>query len=396
MCKDALPSHSNYIAATPSCVRQFEPRERIQLVRASANEQNDSTVYDVALTTSEVEQKLLREDDASNLRWTRPLKEQRRQQERTVSAIVDDTRALSTLGKLLPRIRDLIGDLDRDGVSSSWATVFLPSDTAFDVLPTGLVAKLKTSEWILHLEDLLLFHIHAGEPLLLPSDHVSTSASSVPPITTIAMANGETTQLSVGDAYDGRTMVETAVILGQERASNGQAYLIDRVMTPSFFTHTIIDRLSSPLSSMSDITSNPTATFASLIVVAEMEDVLSHSHAALTIFSPTNEAFATLGVHTMAFLKSAEGASTLQDILRYHMVSGVIASVNLAPNEIGTFQSLFNDDDLTIERSIDGSRLAVNNVEVIQKDMLAVNGIVHTISRVLSPPSLMRTKRVPS
>ncbi len=102
----------------------------------------------------------------------------------------------------------------------------------------------------------------------------------------------------------------------------------------------------------------------------------------LTVFAPTDAAFAALPAGTVASLLLPENIQTLTNILTYHVVSGRVPStdvVNLAsaPTLLG--------QNVTIE-VIDGS-VFINGAQVITVDVEADNGIIHIIDAVLLPAS---------
>jgi transforming growth factor-beta-induced protein len=209
------------------------------------------------------------------------------------------------------------------------------------------------------------------------------------------MANGEVVVLNMDN---GNIHIENANVVAYERASDGHVYIIDKVLAPSFMSNTIMDILTSWSSSESATTSTSTSTstFVALIVTAGLEDLLSHSRAALTVFSPSNHAFAALGDGTLAYLQSIDGAEMLQQIITYHIVSGVYPSVNI-PNGNSELRSLFNGNNLSIEKhdNNDDNAFTVNGVLVTVADTLAINGIVHIIPTVLTPPPMIASGLLP-
>jgi len=72
------------------------------------------------------------------------------------------------------------------------------------------------------------------------------------------------------------------------------------------------------------------------------------------------------------------GLETLSTVLLYHVVAGEVASTDL---ENGTVNTLA---DITINVNVDAGVL-INTSTVILADVLAFNGIVHVIDRVLVP-----------
>ena len=100
-----------------------------------------------------------------------------------------------------------------------------------------------------------------------------------------------------------------------------------------------------------------------------------------TVFAPTDDAFAAAGIDLSTFDTDEENA-TLSDILLYHVVSGAVASSDVTD---GMSAEALNGDDLAFTVS-DGS-VMVNDATVTSADVMASNGIIHVIDKVLMPPA---------
>lgn len=106
----------------------------------------------------------------------------------------------------------------------------------------------------------------------------------------------------------------------------------------------------------------------------------------LTVFAPTNDAFAALGDETLNTVLADQ--EQLTNILLYHVVSGnVLAAdvVALAGDEGAvTVDSLLADDPLNITIDEEGN-VFVDGVQVVAFDIQATNGVIHVIEGVLLP-----------
>ena len=107
----------------------------------------------------------------------------------------------------------------------------------------------------------------------------------------------------------------------------------------------------------------------------------------LTIFAPTDEAFAKLPKKTLNQLLQPENIGMLQTVLKYHVVSGRFKSNNLPILPLTTLA----DQDVSF--SVSDETVFINKSKIIQVDIEATNGIVHVIDSVLIPklPSIMPT-----
>jgi len=101
----------------------------------------------------------------------------------------------------------------------------------------------------------------------------------------------------------------------------------------------------------------------------------------LTVFAPTNEAFAKLPAGTVEGLLEPDKADQLREILKYHVTTS-----SLSANSLRDGQSLgmANGAKATIHK--DGETLSINDATVIAS-VTASNGTLHIIDTVLLPPA---------
>ena len=99
-----------------------------------------------------------------------------------------------------------------------------------------------------------------------------------------------------------------------------------------------------------------------------------------TVFAPTDQAFTDAGFDLAAFDTDEENA-TLVDILTYHVVLGAVASDDITD---GMTVDAYNGDSLGF--TLSSGTVMVNDATVTQSDLMASNGIIHAIDKVLMPP----------
>jgi uncharacterized surface protein with fasciclin (FAS1) repeats len=116
------------------------------------------------------------------------------------------------------------------------------------------------------------------------------------------------------------------------------------------------------------------------IKATELEDTLN-SEGSFTIFAPTDEAFGKLPSADREAL--LENIPKLKRIVLYHVVMGNVQSDDLA--EIAEAPTM-EGSIVAIERS--GGKILVNGASVTQTDIIADNGVIHTIDTVLMPAIL--------
>ena len=121
------------------------------------------------------------------------------------------------------------------------------------------------------------------------------------------------------------------------------------------------------------------AKLTAAIEAAGLTDTLM-GEGKLTVFAPTDEAFAKLPAGVLDALLKPENKDTLAQVLTYHVVSGETFAKDITAGTVPTVEG----DTITL--SIDPVK--VNDATVITPDIPASNGVIHAIDTVLVPPGL--------
>jgi uncharacterized surface protein with fasciclin (FAS1) repeats len=139
------------------------------------------------------------------------------------------------------------------------------------------------------------------------------------------------------------------------------------------------------LGSIPSVAAN-TGQFNTLLIAvraADLEATLA-GPGPITLFAPTDAAFDKLAPATLQRLLKPENRAVLRQVLTYHVFSGRAPSSGLMGKTMTS---------PTVEGSsvfIDGRNgVMVNNARVIQADIEASNGLIHSIDTVLLPPDMM-------
>lgn len=122
-------------------------------------------------------------------------------------------------------------------------------------------------------------------------------------------------------------------------------------------------------------------TLEKAIQAAGLEDTLKGA-GPYTIFAPSDAAFAALPPETLNQLLQPENKETLKKILSYHVVPSSMTSANIAPGSVKTVEG----QSVTIANDAQG--ITVDGAKVVEPDISASNGVIHTIDKVLLPPDL--------
>ncbi len=120
------------------------------------------------------------------------------------------------------------------------------------------------------------------------------------------------------------------------------------------------------------------ANLTTLLALVKAAEIEFPKDAKLTIFAPTNDAFAKLPREQVEFLTSAEGKPVLQAILAHHVVAQPLESSTLLDRrrlKALSGQSL----------EVDPSALTVDGARLVATDVAFDGGLVHVIDGVMLP-----------
>ena len=120
-------------------------------------------------------------------------------------------------------------------------------------------------------------------------------------------------------------------------------------------------------------------TLVAAVKAAGLVDTLK-GKGPLTVFAPTDAAFAKLPAGTVESLLKPENKDKLTAVLTYHVVpgrvtAGEVVKLSSAPT--------VNGRELSINAK-DG-KVMVDNAQVVQTDIMATNGVIHVIDSVIIP-----------
>jgi uncharacterized surface protein with fasciclin (FAS1) repeats len=235
-------------------------------------------------------------------------------------------------------------------------TVFAPDDDAFAKIPSDAIEALLADTDLL--AQVLTYHV-------VPS---RVTAADVVGLASAATVNGKALSISV---TAGSVMVDGANVIATDiEAGNGVIHVIDDVLFPQ----PILDLVQ---------TAQKAGSFKTLLAALEATSLTSvlKGDGPFTVFAPTDAAFAALPEGTLdALLADPE---TLASILTYHVVPGSVTS-----DQVVTLTAATTVNGADVSISVDGSTVLVNDAEVIAVDVVASNGVIHVIDRVIIPPMM--------
>jgi uncharacterized surface protein with fasciclin (FAS1) repeats len=133
-------------------------------------------------------------------------------------------------------------------------------------------------------------------------------------------------------------------------------------------------------------TAQGAGTFGTLIAAAKaagLADALATGKN-LTVFAPTDEAFAALPAGTVESLLKPENKDKLAAILLYHVLPRKLSAAQIpaGPTHVRTLKA---SGDRTLALKKRKGVVTVDNAKVISADIMADNGIIHVIDSVMLP-----------
>ncbi len=246
-------------------------------------------------------------------------------------------------------------------------TVFAPTNAAF----TSLLAELKVASLndipTETLTKVLLYHVKSGKALAgqITTGYYSSLAAGPAANSFLSMFVDMTST-----KINGRSKITKTDIL----ADNGVIHVIDKVLLP--------------MSVVDNAIANPMfSSLVAAVVKANLVAPLADNSKTYTIFAPTNDAFAALFA-TLKVTLNDLSAGALSPILLYHVLTGYIPASQVTAGYFPTLSSAFGKN-IVLQIATAGGVVLNNGSKVIATDVVATNGIIHVIDKVLLPPSVV-------
>ena len=120
-------------------------------------------------------------------------------------------------------------------------------------------------------------------------------------------------------------------------------------------------------------------TLAKLLTRAGLTDELQQP-GPFTVFAPTDAAFKKVPKRTLNVL--LHNKAKLKAVLLYHVVAGKVTAADVV-----TYSSARTLDGRSVRIRVSGENVFVNRAKVTKPDVMASNGVIHVINRVLIPPA---------
>jgi len=120
-------------------------------------------------------------------------------------------------------------------------------------------------------------------------------------------------------------------------------------------------------------------TLVAAVKAADLVETLKGT-GPFTVFAPTDAAFAKLPAGTLDSLLKPENKAKLQNILKYHVVSGKVMAADVV--KLHSAKTVAGQE--VAIKTVDGA-VSVGDAHVTKTDIEASNGVIHVIDSVLLP-----------
>jgi len=273
--------------------------------------------------------------------------------------------AAATKAGLVPTLSD----------AATNVTVLGPTDAAFTTLATRLgFASADAMVTALDgptLAKILQYHV-------LPSRKTAADlvAGGATQATLYSFGGGATTlavKTTGGVKFGDAVLSDATVTIADVQASNGVFHAIDKVLVPPGVLNVVQMAQANP------------AVFSTLVGAvgsAGLVSALSAPSPLLTVFAPTNDAFAAIA-STVAGLSVPQ----LTTVLTYHVLGSQVLSTGIP---FGTPVATLANQNITINRGTAPVIATITDTtatpaNIVAVDVRASNGVIHVINKVLLP-----------
>jgi uncharacterized surface protein with fasciclin (FAS1) repeats len=244
-------------------------------------------------------------------------------------------------------------------------TVFAPTDAAFAALLTELgVTKAQLLANKPLLTSVLQYHVLSAR---VPKASVPLGKAITPLAGGIFKISASGTALTV---TDGRNRVSN-ITATDIAARNGVIHVVDKVLLPA--DKTIVQ------------TAQALPQFSILVeavVAADLVGALS-APGPLTVFAPTNDAFAALlGQLNVTKAQLLADRALLTQVLTYHVLNGRVLKADVP---VGTAITTLQGQTFTVDATLAITDRRMRRSNITATDVLTSNGVIHVLDQVLLP-----------
>jgi uncharacterized surface protein with fasciclin (FAS1) repeats len=245
-------------------------------------------------------------------------------------------------------------------------TLFAPTDAAFTALLTELgLSKAQLLANLPLLTAVLSYHVLPGRVLraAVPLGKAITTVQGG-----VFKVESSGTSLEITDGRNRKSVISATDAI----AANGVVHTVDRVLLPA--NRNIVETAIAAAPEFSIL--------VEAVVAANLQGALSGA-GPLTVFAPTNAAFAAL-LTELGLTRPQLLANTalLTRVLTYHVVAGRVLKADIVPGQAVT---TLQGQSFTVGADLFITDQRARRSSIAGTDLFTSNGVIHTLSRVLLP-----------
>ncbi|KAE8151962.1 FAS1 domain-containing protein [Aspergillus avenaceus] len=301
--------------------------------------------------------------------------------DKTIYELISESKYTTVLAKIVNEDDDLVNLLNS---TKSNHTFFAPTDAAFEKIPhhphQKPPAEIIRAVAKYHLVPGLWDATHVFHSHTLPTELEDPALNSLPQ------------RLAIRVGWKGLTVnFYSRIVATDIKGSNGIIHGIDSILVP-------------PPSTLAILNIIPTLFSTTVLALQKtnLTELLTSNNHGGTLFAPSNKAFEKLGFKLNAFLFSPYGTKYLRALLKYHIVPDRTLYSDIFYTEKGEGRpfGVKGYTHLDLPTLLPGKEVAVDVVtlgpyaslkvngfrDVAVSDLLAKDGSVQVLDRVLIPP----------
>eukprot|EP01087_Luapelamoeba_hula_P016581 TRINITY_DN5110_c0_g2_i1.p1 TRINITY_DN5110_c0_g2~~TRINITY_DN5110_c0_g2_i1.p1 ORF type:complete len:1403 (-),score=195.94 TRINITY_DN5110_c0_g2_i1:108-4316(-) len=285
-------------------------------------------------------------------------------------ALVRSTSDNDAIDHVLRAVNDTAETIGDDVDRFFGVTLFAPSNSAIANLSAAVLSYLGSPRAASDLFNLIEYHlVPMQNGTILYSTNIPSGVSNYTTLDGESLSINKPSNASMGPiVLNGQARVTRADNLTAE----GVIHTIDTFLFPPSWAWDLRKVL---------ISLNCT-TFLDLVTAANLTYLLTpNARNNYTLFAPTNAAF-----NNLTMMPSGDA---LRRIIMYHFVAGTYMRSNLSDGQLLTTILPADDqvDAQVVKVTVTGQQVRINTINTTSFDNTAVNGVVHTLSSVLVPPT---------
>ncbi|XP_054163518.1 uncharacterized protein LOC128961320 [Oppia nitens] len=246
---------------------------------------------------------------------------------------------------------------------TTFITMFMPTDDAFDAITDGSVDEMKRNPKLVR--DFLTQHLLG----------YSLQPQNVRNNMRVKSLNGEMHLINVIDG--GKILIDGNEVIAATTAKNGNIYVMDKVLEKAGRrSRSIVDELKKR---------PELSAFSNLLQRSDRFKQLTQEMGPFTVMAPTNEALNNANIRDII-----KNQNDLNEFMKKHVMDGAVYSQQLSDSS----DPQDYRDIRRIGLSSDSSISINNETKVLSPDITTENGVIHVIDGIL-PEKLNITEKRP-